>query len=90
MCVYKKWDTAGQEKFKSLIAAYYRGADGVIMVYDITDQRSFDSLVYWNHEIETFTSSNIVKFMVGNKSDLEFAREVDKNTAQVLSSSFFC
>eukprot|EP00754_Rhynchopus_humris_P042982 Rhum_TRINITY_DN2897_c0_g1::Rhum_TRINITY_DN2897_c0_g1_i1::g.8748::m.8748/K07910/RAB18; Ras-related protein Rab-18 len=70
------WDTAGQEKFKTLTSSYYRGAHGVIFVYDVTDRSSFDRLGSWMQEVETFKSyPTVAKMLVGNKVDLIGARE---------------
>lgn len=66
------WDTAGQERFRTLTPSYYRGAQGVILVYDVCNQDSFNKLEAWLNELETFsTKHEIVKMLVGNKIDLE-------------------
>lgn len=70
------WDTAGQERFKTITSSYYRGAHGVILVYDITDRQSFKDLENWLLETEKHASEDIVKILVGNKSDLESSRVV--------------
>jgi Ras-related protein Rab-1A len=49
-----KWDTAGQDRFKTITSSYYRGADGIIIVYDITDKTSFDNVKTWLAEIEKY------------------------------------
>jgi len=64
------WDTAGQERFRTLTNAYYRGADGVMLVYDVTNQESFDHLEDWMEEVQRFEQQRTVKLLVGNKSDL--------------------
>jgi Ras-related protein Rab-18 len=67
------WDTAGQERFRTLTSSYYRGAQGVILVYDVTQRETFDHLIdTWLPELETYTlgnSSGVVKMVVGNKVD---------------------
>lgn len=64
------WDTAGQERFRTLTPSYYRGAQGVILVYDVSNRSSFDRLEAWLSELETFsTKHDIVKMLVGNKVD---------------------
>ncbi|KAH6577840.1 hypothetical protein BASA50_005073 [Batrachochytrium salamandrivorans] len=65
------WDTAGQERFRTLTSSYYRGAQGVILVYDVSNRGSFDHLQTWFNELDTYTSSSsqVVKIIVGNKSD---------------------
>ena len=54
------WDTAGQERFKNITASYYRGGNGVILIYDITDRESFDNLNCWLIEIEKNASKNSI------------------------------
>ncbi|GCC28476.1 ras-related protein Rab-18-like [Chiloscyllium punctatum] len=73
------WDTAGQERFRTLTPSYYRGAQGVILVYDVTRRETFGKLDNWLNELETFsTKHGIVKMLVGNKIDKQ-NREVDRN-----------
>ena len=69
-------DTAGQERFKNITASYYRGGNGVLVVYDITDRESFDNLNSWLIEIEKNANKNVYKLLIGNKSDLEEKRKV--------------
>ena len=68
------WDSAGQEKFKSLIPNYIRGASLIFLVYDITNKSSFDNLPNWIKFINDIENTNIV--IVGNKTDLENKREI--------------
>ncbi|KAF9168401.1 Ras- protein Rab-18 [Actinomortierella ambigua] len=73
------WDTAGQERFRTLTSSYYRGAQGVILVYDVSNRDSFDQLQTWFNELNTYCSSKeVVKMIVGNKVDRESARQVSK------------
>ncbi|XP_035758311.1 ras-related protein Rab-18 [Egretta garzetta] len=73
------WDTAGQERLRTLTPSYYRGAQGVILVYDVTRRDTFVKLDNWLNELETYcTRNDIVKMLVGNKIDKE-NREVDRN-----------
>lgn len=66
------WDTAGNERFRALTPNFYRGAQGVILVYDVTERSSFLKLEWWLNEMETFsTNDDIVKIVVGNKIDKE-------------------
>jgi len=76
------WDTAGQERFRTITSSYYRGAHGIIVVYDVTDQESFNNVKQWLHEIDRYASENVNKLLVGNKSDLTSRRVVDYNTAK--------
>ena len=70
------WDTAGQERFKNIISSYYKGAHGIMLVYDITDIDSFESLNSWLIEIEKNAPKNVYKILVGNKCDLENERKI--------------
>lgn len=66
------WDTAGSERFRTLTPSYYRGAQGAILVYDVTNRQTFQKLDQWLYELETYsTRSNIVKMLVANKIDKE-------------------
>ena len=70
------WDTAGQERFRTITSSYYRGSHGVILVYDITDRRTFDHLNDWLYEIKRYASDNVNILLVGDKSDMEEKRQV--------------
>ncbi|XP_033250553.1 ras-related protein Rab-4B-like [Drosophila miranda] len=70
------WDTAGQERFRSVTRSYYRGAAGALLVYDATSRDSFNALTNWLNDARTLASPNIVILLVGNKKDLEEARDV--------------
>ncbi|XP_076018475.1 ras-related protein Rab-18-B [Genypterus blacodes] len=73
------WDTAGQERFRTLTPSYYRGAQGVILVYDVTKRDTFTKLENWLNELETYSTRNdMVKMLVGNKIDMD-NRDVDRN-----------
>jgi Ras-related protein Rab-1A len=63
------WDTAGQERFRTITSAYYRGADGIIMVYDVTSQDSFEHVNDWLKEVNRYASEGTCKLLVGNKCD---------------------
>ena len=75
-CKLQIWDTAGQERFRNIISSYYRGAQGIMLVYDITDKESFLNLNSWLIEIEKNAAKNVYKILVGNKCDLESSRKV--------------
>ncbi len=60
------WDTAGQERFRTLTSSYYRGAQGVILVYDVSNRESFEHLQNWVSELDTYASSkDVIKIIVG-------------------------
>ncbi|CAM8978836.1 unnamed protein product [Rhodiola kirilowii] len=70
------WDTAGQERFRAVTSAYYRGAVGALVVYDITRRATFESVKRWLDELGTHSDTKIATMLVGNKCDLESLREV--------------
>jgi Ras-related protein Rab-11A len=75
------WDTAGQERFRAITSAYYKGAMGALLVYDISKRSSFQMLDRWLNEIKAHTEPDLNIILVGNKSDLENLREVTKEEA---------
>ena len=80
------WDTAGQERFKNIQASYYKGANGVLVVYDITNRESFEHLNSWLIEIEKNGNKNVYKLLIGNKADLEENRDIKKEEGQEFAS----
>ncbi|KAF5760535.1 putative small GTP-binding protein [Helianthus annuus] len=81
------WDTAGQERFRAVTSAYYRGAVGALLVYDISRRQTFDSIGRWLNELHTHSDMNVVSILVGNKSDLKDAREVSTEEGKMLAES---
>ncbi|KAG2524666.1 hypothetical protein JM16_004532, partial [Phytophthora kernoviae] len=81
------WDTAGQERFRTITSAYYRGADGIIMVYDVTSQESFDHVNDWLNEVNRYASEGTCKLLVGNKSDISDNKAVSYETAKAFADS---
>jgi len=71
------WDAAGQEKFKSITAAYYKGAKGAMIVYDISKKESFNSIGKWYQEVREYGDKNMSVILIGNKSDLILLRSVE-------------
>jgi Ras-related protein Rab-8A len=82
------WDTAGQEKFHVITRAYYRGAHGIVLVYDVSDPRSFENVAYWMKNIQEHAHSDVVKILVGNKTDLVHARQVTTAAGKLTADSF--
>lgn len=76
------WDTAGQERFRTITSAYYRGADGIIMVYDVTNLDSFDHVEEWLSEVDRYANDNTSKLLVGNKADKVDEKQVTEEKAQ--------
>lgn len=76
------WDTAGQERFRTITSAYYRGADGIIMVYDTTSSDSFDHVNDWLKEVNRYASEGTCKLLVGNKCDRTADRAVTTEQAK--------
>jgi len=81
------WDTAGQERFRTITSSYYRGAHGIIVVYDVTDQVSFNNVKQWMQEIQRYACDSVCRLLVGNKSDLIEKKMVDTNTAKEYAES---
>ncbi|CAJ1014063.1 putative small GTP-binding protein Rab11 [Leishmania braziliensis MHOM/BR/75/M2904] len=75
------WDTAGQERFRAISRSIYHGAKGAMLVYDITNQTSFDSIPTWLQELRVFVPVTCCIFLIGNKCDLEHLRVVKKEVA---------
>jgi len=75
------WDTAGQERYRAITSAYYRGAVGALLVYDIARASSFENVERWLNELRDHADSNIVIMLVGNKCDLRHLRAVQTETA---------
>ncbi|KAG6526511.1 ras-related protein RABA4c-like [Zingiber officinale] len=76
------WDTAGQERYRAVTSAYYRGAVGAMLVYDITKRQSFDHVTKWLEELRGHADKNIVIMLIGNKSDLGSLRAVPTEDAK--------
>ncbi|KAL7598799.1 ras-related protein Rab2BV [Lactuca sativa] len=79
------WDTAGQERYRAITSAYYRGAVGALLVYDITKRPTFGNLQRWLRELREHADGNIVLMLAGNKSDLNHLRSVAEEDGQCLA-----
>jgi Ras-related protein Rab-1A len=82
------WDTAGQERFRTITSSYYRGAQGIILVYDCTDKETFNNVKQWMGEIDRYACENVNKLLVGNKCDLISEKTVDSNAAKEFADSY--
>ncbi|WWC73772.1 uncharacterized protein I206_107744 [Kwoniella pini CBS 10737] len=76
------WDTAGQERYRAITSAYYRGAVGALLVYDIAKHSTYENVTRWLKELRDHADANIVIMLVGNKSDLKHLRAVSTDEAK--------
>jgi len=87
------WDTAGQERYRAITSSYFKGSNGCFIVYDITNEASFNNIENWYEQIQKETSSDLPILLVGNKCDLEDERKVPiekgKEKAKNLNCAFF-
>ncbi|OQV25965.1 Ras-related protein Rab-3 [Hypsibius exemplaris] len=79
------WDTAGQERYRTITTAYYRGAMGFILMYDITNEESFNSVQDWCTQIKTYSWDNAQVILVGNKCDMEDDRVITTDRGRQLA-----
>ena len=82
------WDTAGQERYKAITSAYYKGAKGAFVVYDITRKQSFDSVDKWINDLKAAADKKLSIIIIGNKCDLEDQREITKEQGEEKAKSF--
>ncbi|XP_017059665.1 ras-related protein Rab-8A [Drosophila ficusphila] len=82
------WDTAGQERFRTITTAYYRGAMGIMLVYDITQEKSFENIKNWIRNIEENASADVEKMLLGNKCELTDKRQVSKERGEQLAIEY--
>ncbi|CCU99994.1 unnamed protein product [Malassezia sympodialis ATCC 42132] len=80
------WDTAGQERYRAITSAYYRGAVGALLVYDIAKHSTYVNVSRWLKELRDHADSNIVVMLVGNKSDLKHLRAVPTEEAKAFAA----
>lgn len=84
------YDTAGQERFRSIVTAYYRNVCGAIIMFDMTDESTFDSVDYWINEVKSRCIANADVIIVGNKTDLEDTIRIDSERARAFCQSRAC
>jgi Ras-related protein Rab-1A len=82
------WDTAGQDRFKNIVASYYRGAHGIILMFDITSSSSFQNIQRWYDEAQNYLQKSVPKLLIGNKVDLATQRIVKNEDAVSLADRF--
>ena len=82
------WDTAGQERYRAVTNAYYKGAKGAFIVYDITRKETFDNVERWYYDLKNSSDKNPTIMLIGNKSDLESQRQVSKENGEEKAKSF--
>ncbi|MCJ8736943.1 hypothetical protein PDJAM_G00018200 [Pangasius djambal] len=80
------WDTAGQERFHTITTSYYRGAMGILLVYDITNAKSFENISKWLRNIEEHANEDVERMLLGNKCDMEDMRVVSKAKGEQIAS----
>ena len=79
------WDTAGQERYKTITKSYIKGANGIILIYDITNKNSFEGIKNWIRQVKEIVSSRVCVALVGNKIDMKDNREISKEDGKKLS-----
>ena len=84
------WDTAGQEKYKAITGAYYKGSKGAFVVYDITRKDTFESVDKWINDLKASGDPKLTIIIIGNKCDLEHRREVFMEQGEEKAKSFNC
>lgn len=84
------FDTAGQEKFRSIVSSYYRSSNGIIVAFDLTKRETFDNISYWMSQINQYSDEKTMKFIVGTKSDLADKRVVTKEECQGIANEYRC
>lgn len=82
------WDTAGQERFRTITTSYFRGAQGILLVYDVTDRGSFNSIRNWVGQIQQHADVAVNKILIGNKCDMEEHRVVSKEEGMQLAKEY--
>jgi len=82
------WDTAGQERFRTITTSYFRGAQGIVLVYDVTDRRSFESIRNWISQIQQHADVHVNKILVGNKCDMVDEKVVSTEEGKKLAKEF--
>ncbi|XP_029531223.2 ras-related protein Rab-15-like isoform X2 [Oncorhynchus nerka] len=82
------WDTAGQERYQTITKQYYRRAQGILLVYDITSSSSFQHILKWASDVDEFAPDKVQRVLVGNKADEEQMRKVPKEQGSKLAKTY--
>jgi len=82
------WDTAGQERFRTITVSYFRGGQGILLVYDVTDRNSFNSIRNWINQIQEHASEDVSTILIGNKCDKEDERVVSTEEGLKLADEY--
>ncbi|KAG7316321.1 hypothetical protein KOW79_019862 [Hemibagrus wyckioides] len=82
------WDTAGQERYQTITKQYYRRAQGIFLVYDITSERSFQHIMKWASDVDEYAPEKVQKVLIGNKSDEEHKRQVATEQGNKLAKAY--
>ena len=82
------WDTAGQDKYRTIAKNYYKGSHGILLLYDITKQSSFDNIREWVRDIKEEVNEKAILFLIGNKIDMEDQRKIPKEKGVELAEEF--
>jgi len=82
------WDTAGQERFRTITTSYFRGAQGILLVYDVTDRTTFTSIRNWVAQIQMHADVNVNKILIGNKCDMQDQRVVSYEEGEQLAKEY--
>jgi hypothetical protein len=89
-CCTAQWDTAGQERFRTITSSYYRGAHGIIVVYDVTDQESFNNVKQWLNEIDRYANENVNKLLVRAVETAQCANTAPTRTPDAVAVAPAC
>ena len=79
------WDTAGQERFRSIPQKYFEKADGIILIYDITNEETFDNIISWVNDIKKSRNENVIIYLIGNKVDLIEERKISNESGKEIA-----
>ncbi|TNM95535.1 ras-related protein Rab-15-like isoform X1 [Takifugu flavidus] len=82
------WDTAGQERYQTITKQYYRRAQGIIFVYDVTNQPSFQHVAKWVSDVDQNAPDTVQRILVGNKCDEELGRQVTREQGSKLAENY--